>query len=86
MNVDFNNLRLTAATTLDSLIKKLNSSIQHDGGDRVEVFASDIEEDLDDLRALMYALNAIYTEDDDSCKSMIDELQAEGGIAQFNKD
>lgn len=100
MKVDFNNLRLQIAFSLDNVIKTLNEGIlpekefashQKDGkykhweGD-VLVSKEDLEDDLDNLRNGIWALICCYEKGNDDYKELSDVLEENGGIANFNSE
>jgi hypothetical protein len=101
MSVDFNNLRMQAAVCLDSVIKTLNkgkmpssaysSQDMPDGktkqfeGD-VLVSADDLQKDIDHLRNCVWTLLCLYEDGNEACKSLWEEVEAEGGIARFNEE
>jgi hypothetical protein len=81
MQVDFNNLRKHIAFTYDSLAKKLNAAIEY--RQLREEVVDDIQEDMDDLRNLVVSLCCVYLKDDESFRSVIDEVQP---LASFNEE
>jgi len=99
MKVDFNNLRLQTAYALDNIIKCLNYGMMkttHCIWDEPEygnpekrytgdilIASDDIEDDIDDLRQLVFSLICCYEENNPEYISLCDELEKNGGLAVF---
>jgi len=90
MNVNFNNLRLQAAISLNKLTRKLNDGLLNErefikdkSGD-VLVNSEDIQQDLDDLRTFILFISASYSDEIDNFDDITDEILNNGGIEYFN--
>lgn len=99
MKVDFNNLRMQTAFSLDRVIKILNEGIlpekefashrQPDGkvkhwqGD-VLVSADDLQKHIDELRSNVWVLLCVFEEGNPDCKTVFEEVEQSGGLARFN--
>jgi hypothetical protein len=70
MHVDFNNVRIQAIHSYNSLVKKLNNSIDKTvgGWEKVEVDVDDISEDIEDLRRLIGIMACVFKEGDEDFK------------------
>ena len=94
MKVDFNNLRMQIAYSLDDLIKTLNNG-KLDGNEHVLldngkwkignilVDDEDLRGSINELRSLVYGLICCYQEDDNECIDLTEKLKQNGGIAKF---
>lgn len=71
MKLDFNNLRVELAKSYISLIETMNANVNEGV---LEIDTQMLVQDLDDMGRMILILCASYTEGDEDCKSMIDEL------------
>jgi hypothetical protein len=96
MEVDFNNLRMQTAFSLDRVIKILNSGILPETeyafhekkswqGD-VLIDKEDIQKPLDELRNCIWTLLCCYEEDNPEYKCVYEEVEKSGGLARFNDE
>jgi hypothetical protein len=90
MNVNFDNLRLQAAISLNKLTETLNNGILKErefikdkSGD-VLVNSEDLQQDLDDLRTFILFIGASYNDDIDDFSDITDDILNNGGINIFN--
>lgn len=61
MTVDFNNLRVNAATAYNELVGALNR--ERTGRGLVKIYEEDLEGPLSDLRAMIGAIMCVYEKD-----------------------
>lgn len=100
MKVDFNNLRLQTAYSLDRVIKTLNAGIMPasdwsshkmpDGkykewNGNVLVDADDLQKSIDELRQNIGVLLCCYEPDNPDYRMLRDEVEQSGGIGWFNE-
>ena len=75
MKVNMNNLRRQACFAYDRLVKKLNANTKEGWrGKYVEIDAWEIEDDLNDLRQMVYAMAYCYIKDDPEFANLADEV------------
>jgi hypothetical protein len=83
MKVDFNNLRKQALYSYNKLCVLLNNSIQDKSHDPVITIDPDeIQEEMDELRLLLFSIAYSYCEGDEDFKNLGDSV---GVIASFNE-
>lgn len=84
MSIDFNNVRVQALLTHDKLVRKLNANLC-DGC--VNIPASLIQDDMDELRVLLSAIANTYKPDDEDFKLVYPLVYREGEkMVVFNAD
>jgi hypothetical protein len=82
MEVDFNNLRVRALETYNELCKTLNLRMSKNKlNPYIQVDVWEIQEEMDQLRMMLYTMACCYIEGREDCKSMADEI---GDVATFN--
>ncbi len=93
MNIDFNNVRKRAAYALDDLTKKLNRGILKEreySSEKGEygnllINKEDIQQEMDELHELIWAMLCIYDEKGDpNFKCVYEEVEKNGGLCRFN--
>jgi len=84
MKVDFNNLRLQVCLAYNSLVKKLNENIEKDfSTDQINIEASYIEADLNDLRRMIVAVACTFVPDNPDFADLSDKI---GDFEFFNPE
>lgn len=99
MDINLNNVRTRAAYALDDLTKKLNRGILKEKesvldedkngkniwreGDLL-VFKEDIQQEMDELRQLIWTLLCVYDEKDPHFQCVFEEVEKNGGLCMFN--
>ena len=94
MTINFNNVRKQAVYSYDRLTKILNAGIlkesimvEKNGGYEdcdLCVNSDDIQDVMDNLRALIMTIAMTYEEGNEDFKDMTDEIDKSGEIAHFN--
>lgn len=74
MDINFNNIRKQAVLTLESLVIKLNDSIDEEYKE-VNIKAAKIEKDLNDLISLVNTIACVYETNDPDFKDLSNEIR-----------
>jgi hypothetical protein len=80
MDVNFNNLRVQAMITYDSLSCKLNAHIDNEGV--INIHARELQKDMDELKQLIGGIACVFEKDNEKFKMVRDEAT----MAWFNPD
>jgi len=71
MNIDFNNVRVSAINNFNSLVRNLNTSIGCNG--EIRIFKTTIERNIDNLRSALVGIGATYEKDNEDFKCVLDD-------------
>ena len=88
MKVNFNNLRKQALYSYHRLATKLNEAKEerkeegYDDG-KICIYPDDIQDEMDDLRSMLFGIACVYDEGNDEFKDISEEIKP---IAVFNSE